>query len=157
VGDRLLGETFGGEWIGTPFSGGTQNSSPLLCAQSFTLERPVVSARLYATALGLYEFSINGSASGDDVFTRAGRIYNTRVSITATTSPPAAKAGDNACGAILGDGWYCGHVEWRGRQRYGDRPQLRAQIGSLRGRRHGDHRHGCIVENRFGPILESDC
>jgi alpha-L-rhamnosidase len=36
--------------------------------------------------------------------------------------------GGNAIGAMLGDGWYSGHVEFRGRQRYGDRPKLLAQL-----------------------------
>ncbi|MCC7230349.1 MAG: alpha-L-rhamnosidase N-terminal domain-containing protein, partial [Fimbriimonadaceae bacterium] len=38
------------------------------------------------------------------------------------------KTGQNAIGAILGDGWYCGNLGWRGRQLYGDRPKLLAQL-----------------------------
>jgi alpha-L-rhamnosidase len=38
------------------------------------------------------------------------------------------RAGENACGAILGDGWFCGHLHSDPRQTYGDRPRLLAQI-----------------------------
>ena len=41
---------------------------------------------------------------------------------------PLLKKGQNAFGTVLGDGWYCGHVGWYGRQHYGDRPMLLAQL-----------------------------
>jgi hypothetical protein len=43
--------------------------------------------------------------------------------VTALLSP-----GLNRIGAILGDGWYCGHIAWLGRQIYGERPKLLAQL-----------------------------
>jgi alpha-L-rhamnosidase len=36
--------------------------------------------------------------------------------------------GDNALGAILGDGWYCGRLNFNPRQNYGDRPKFLAQL-----------------------------
>ena len=41
---------------------------------------------------------------------------------------PLLRSGRNAFGAILGDGWYCGHVAHMARQHYGDRPRLLAQV-----------------------------
>lgn len=34
--------------------------------------------------------------------------------------------GENMIGALLGDGWYCGHVGFQGRQRYGERNATQA-------------------------------
>jgi hypothetical protein len=154
----LMGEPLGGEWIGTQFAGGSRNSSPAPYVRTdFSLGKPVQSARLYATALGVYEFSINGARVGNDVFAPGWTDYNTRVQYHVYDVTRLLQSGDNTCGAILGDGWYCGHLEWQGRERYGDRPKLRAQIvvtfedGSTQ-----------IVatdaswKTAFGPILESD-
>jgi alpha-L-rhamnosidase len=154
----LLDEPLGGEWIGSALAGGTRNSSPPpYVRKSFTIEKTVVSARLYATALGLYEFSINGNRVGNDVFTPGWTDYNTRVQYHCYDVTGLLHPGDNACGAILGDGWYSGHIEFRGRQRYGDRPQLRAQIVVT-----FDDGNTQIIatdeswKTAVGPILESD-
>ena len=154
----LLGESLDGEWIGTPFSGGTQNSSPApFLRKSFTLDKPIQSARLYVTALGIYEFSINGARVGEDVFAPGWTDYNKRVQYHVYDVSDLLQNGDNACGAILGDGWYCGQLEWRGRERYGDRPQLRAQIVVT----FEDGSTQLVATDSswkyaFGPILESD-
>jgi len=119
---------------------------------------PVVKkARLYITALGLYEVYLNGQRVGDDVLNPGWTDFRKRVryrvyDVTEMLSPAA-----NALGVILGDGWYCGNLEWRGRQFYGDRPKLLAQL--LVEFRDGTKK--CVVtdgtwKTSFGPILESD-
>ncbi len=154
----LMGETLSGQWIGSALSGGTQNSAPCpFLRKDFTIKKTVMSARLYATALGLYEYSINGQRVGDDVFTPGWTDYNTRVQYQTYDVTQLLQGGNNACGAILGDGWYCGHVEWRGRQRYGDRPKLRAEL--LLTFEDGSTQSIGTDESwkyAFGPILESD-
>ncbi|MEO5887828.1 MAG: alpha-L-rhamnosidase, partial [Anaerolineales bacterium] len=43
-----------GQWIGAPFSGGPRTSSPApYLRKEFKVTKPIASARLYATALGL--------------------------------------------------------------------------------------------------------
>jgi alpha-L-rhamnosidase len=125
----LLGEQLGGEWIGSSLAGGARNGAPApYLRKAFLLEGQIKSARLYATALGLYEYSINGTRVGNDVFTPGWTDYHTRVQLHTYDVTELLQNGNNACGAILGDGWYCGHVDWRDRQSYGDRPKLRAQL-----------------------------
>jgi alpha-L-rhamnosidase len=115
------------------------------------------SARLYATALGLYEFEINGQRVGDYELAPGWTDYNKRVQYQAYDVTECLRQGDNAIGAILGDGWYSGHVEWRGRQRYGDRPKLLAQLVVF----YEDGSNATIVtdgtwKTTFGPIVEAD-
>ena len=67
------------------------------------------------------------------------------------------RPGVNAAGAILGDGWYCGYLAWLGRQFYGDRPSLLAQLELS----FADGSTMVITSDptwrtAFGPILESD-
>src|SRR4029079_11133210 len=96
--------------------------------KSFAIASPVRSARLYVTALGLYEFEINGRRLGDAVLTPGRTEYRKRVPYEVFDVAEHLRAGDNACGAILGDGWYCGHLHSDPRQTYGDRPRLLAQL-----------------------------
>jgi alpha-L-rhamnosidase len=118
-----------GQWIGSPLRSGSHSSTacPYL-RKGFEVEKNVVSARLYATALGLYEFHINGERVGNDVFTPGWTNYAKRVQYHVYDVTSLLQNGANACGAILGDGWYCGFVGWTGRQVYGTQPQFLAQI-----------------------------
>ena len=73
----LLNQTeWQGKWIGSRVVGGplTMAAAPFL-RREFHLDRSPISARLYATALGLYEFHINGQRAGQDVFTPGRTEY----------------------------------------------------------------------------------
>jgi alpha-L-rhamnosidase len=67
------------------------------------------------------------------------------------------REGDNAIGCLLGDGWFCGYIAWKGRQNYGDRPEFLAalEVSFADGT-------SLIVgtddswKTTAGPILESD-
>ena len=118
-----------GSWIGSSLAGGPEVGAPSPYLRTlFNIGKKVASARLYATALGLYEFHLNGQRVGRDVFTPGWTDYATRVQYQAYDVTSLLRPGANAAGAILGDGWYCGHVGWRERGYYGDRPRLLAQL-----------------------------
>ena len=99
-----------------------------ICESNSNWTSLIESARLYVTALGLYEFEINGARVGDNVFAPGRTEYHKRVLYHVYDLLPLLRTGPNACGAILGDGWYCGHLHSDPRQTYGDRPRLRAQL-----------------------------
>ncbi|MCS6938244.1 MAG: glycoside hydrolase family 78 protein [Roseiflexaceae bacterium] len=145
-------------WIGASLVGGRWTTIPApFLRRSFTLDAPVAQARLYITALGLYECTINGQRVGQDFFTPGWTDYHRRVQYQVYDVTDLLREGENVIGVILGDGWYCGHVAWAGRQNYGDRPKLLAQLIIT----HADGSTQTIVSNRswryaFGPILESD-
>ncbi len=118
-----------GKWIAGALAGGKFASVPCpYLRKPFELEQPVVSARLYITALGLYEAWINGERVGEDIFTPGWTDYHKRVAYQTYDVTALVKPGQNAFGAVLGDGWYSGHVAAEGRQNYGDRPRLLAQL-----------------------------
>ena len=68
------------QWIGAAFTGGTRSTLPVpYVRKPFTLSAQVVSARLYITALGLFECSINGQPVGEDIFAPGWTDYHKRV------------------------------------------------------------------------------
>ncbi len=146
------------QWIGAPFVGDRMNSSPSpYLRKEFTLEKPIHAARLCATAVGLYECSINGSRIGDSLFTPGWTDYTQRIHYQVYDITPILHTGRNAIGAILGDGWGAGHIAWLGRQHYTDRPKFYGQVVVV----FSDGSRQVIPTDRTwkvseGPILTSD-
>ncbi|MFI0733614.1 glycoside hydrolase family 78 protein [Streptomyces sp. NPDC021225] len=103
--------------------------SPLL-RHEFELRGPVRSARLYATALGVYEAELNGSRIGDHVLAPGWTAYDKRLRYQTHDVTTLLRPGRNAFGAVLGDGWFRGRIGFDGRTRaiYGDRLAFLAQL-----------------------------
>ncbi len=146
------------QWIGAPFWGGPRTSSPApYLRKEFTLQKQFVTARLYATAIGLYECHLNGVRVGDALLTPGWTDYSRRIQYQVYDVTELLQSGANAFGAILGDGWGVGHIAWLGRQHYADRPQFLAQIVLT----YSDGSQEIIATDKSwkvtqGPILESD-
>lgn len=105
---------------------------------STTLEKSIRRATLYASALGAYEFHINGARVGDDYLNPGWTQFTTRLNPDARSRPhrvyyraydvtPLLSPGSNALGAILSTGWYAGHI-WAGAFNYGTVPELLAKL-----------------------------
>ncbi|NEB00394.1 family 78 glycoside hydrolase catalytic domain [Streptomyces sp. SID13726] len=90
--------------------------------------RAVARARLYATALGLYEAHLNGSRVGRDELAPGWTDYRTRVQYQTYDVTELLRPGANALGVCLAPGWYAGNVGMFGPGQYGQRPALRAQL-----------------------------
>ena len=90
----------------------------------------VTRARLYVTALGVYEAQINGAVVGDHVLDPGWTSYAHRLRYQTYDVTVLLREGRNAMGAILGDGWYRGRLGFGGGRRniYGDRLALLAQL-----------------------------
>jgi alpha-L-rhamnosidase len=120
-----LGE-WSGRWIGvsTADSARTAESAPSpYLKRSFTLEAPVKSARLYATALGVYEVHLNGARVGKGIFTPGWTDYHRRIEYQTYDVTPLLRRGENVLEAVLGDGWYAGTIGWeKKRHHYGPYP-----------------------------------
>jgi alpha-L-rhamnosidase len=103
---------------------------PPLLRRSFALHRPVVSARLYATAHGLYEMEINGARVGTDAFSPGWTVYGQRLRYYTYDVTDHLRQGDNSLGAWLADGWYRGRIGFNGgyRNLYGDKVAFLAQL-----------------------------
>ena len=76
--------------------------------RAFTVGQPVTSARLYVTALGLYEARLNGRRVGDGFLTPGWTDYRRRIAYQAYDVTSLLAEGENVLGAILADGWYAG-------------------------------------------------
>jgi alpha-L-rhamnosidase len=146
------------KWIGSSIAGGPRTGAPVpFLRNSVSLRRNLVEARLYATALGVYEFRLNGRKVGEDYFAPGWTDYNKRIQYQVYDVSNLLNEGENVLAAVLGDGWYCGNVEWRGRQLYGDRPWLLAQLVV----QYDDGSTETYATNEqwktsLGPVLESD-
>ncbi|MGP4010587.1 alpha-L-rhamnosidase [Streptomyces sp. 4N124] len=90
--------------------------------------RKVTRARLYATALGLYEAHLNGSRVGRDELAPGWTDYRTRVQYQTYDVTALMRPGANAIGAYLAPGWYAGNVGMFGPGQYGQHPALLAQL-----------------------------
>ncbi len=96
---------------------------------TFAVKGTVKSARAYVTSLGLYELEINGKRVGDQLFTPGWTSYHHRLQYQTYDVTGQLRAGENAIGATLGDGWYRGFLAWADRRAvYGDRLALRCQV-----------------------------
>lgn len=100
---------------------------PLL-RREFSVDRKVSRARIYATALGVYELSLNGSKVGDQQLAPGWTDYTKRIQYQTFDVTDRLVAGANTIGAMLGDGWYSGSIAWFGDKLYGERPELLAQL-----------------------------
>ena len=103
--------------------------SPLL-RREFTLRSGVAQARLYATALGVYEAEINGHTVGEHVLDPGWTSYAHRLRYHTFDVTALLAEGSNVLGATLGEGWYRGRLGFGSGRRniYGDRIALLAQL-----------------------------
>jgi alpha-L-rhamnosidase len=127
--------------------------------KEFTLNKTVKSARIYVTSLGLYELQLNRKKVGDEVFTPGWTSYNKRLQYQVYDVTTQLLRGNNAFGAILGDGWYRGHIGWgnNNRNRYGNKLALLLQMEVT----YDDNSKETIMTDSSwkwsnGPIVSSD-
>jgi alpha-L-rhamnosidase len=125
--------------------------------KDFKVDKTVTKARLFVTALGLYEVHLNGQRVGDHVLAPDWTAYNKRVRYQAYDVTPLVETGDNTMAALVGDGWYSGHVGAGGFQGWGSVTNLLAQLEVT----YSDGTTDDIVTDptwkvRSSPILSSD-
>ena len=96
--------------------------------KSFGIAKPVAKARLFATALGLYEMDLNGRRVGDIVFAPEWTDYAKRVRYQVYDVTALLAQGDNVLAGLVGPGWYCGHIGLGGFHTYGKSPAMLAQL-----------------------------
>jgi alpha-L-rhamnosidase len=152
------------QWIGLPDAAqvtgpdAKNRSGPAACLRrTFRAAKPIQSARLYASAKGLYKLYVNGQRVGNDIFTPGWTDYRKRIQYQTYDVTKQLKTGENALGVLLGDGWYCGFVAWAGRQNYGPFPRALVQLHIT----YADGTDETVVSDdswkaATGPILASD-
>lgn len=97
----------------------------------FSLAEPVRRATLYATARGVVELELNGERVGEESLTPGWTDYHQRIQYVAHDVTELLREGENALGAILGDGWYASFLSFRKKQAgalYGDETELLCEL-----------------------------
>lgn len=135
--------------------------------KDFVAEKHVRRATIYATALGVYELSLNGQRVTDQMFTPGWSDYRKRAYYNTFDATSFVQQGGNAIGAIVADGWYSGYLGFGllvgygpnrcGRYFYGKTPALCVQMEI----EYTDGTIETVVTDKNwktseGPIRESD-
>ncbi len=125
-----------------PSPAATGSRSPC-CAGSSSLDTPVVRARLYATAHGVYEAELNGAAVGDQVLAPGWTSYHHRLRYQTYDVTDLLVGGrQRASACTLADGWYRGYLGLRRQAGRLRRPHRRVRAAGGRPRRRDpDDRH----------------
>ena len=118
------------QWIAAQPPDAVNQEAPCpLLRTAFTAKAGITSARVYASALGLYELHLNGVKVGADLLTPGWTAYQARVQYQTYDVTALLQAGANALGAILGRGWYAGYFGLGDhKNNYGTQPALIAQL-----------------------------
>jgi alpha-L-rhamnosidase len=139
----LLGGSWPASWImvpdvgpegklpptGTSYDNGFSLDPCLYLRCPFTVDRPVASARLYATALGVYKARLNGAPVGDHELAPGWTDYNKRLAYQTFDVTDELVLGENVLAAVVSDGWYSGYVGYNRRKpaaHYGNKPEFLA-------------------------------
>lgn len=143
-----------GAWIGRTAGNRAYNEPCPYLRRGFTLREKPVRARVYATARGFFELSINGRKVGTDLFVPGWTDFNKRIHTLTYDVSALLRDGDNAIGAILGDGWYAGRIS---RGVYGHSVSLLFQLEA----EYADGRRDTICsgpdwKTSLGPLRASD-
>ncbi|KAB2340198.1 family 78 glycoside hydrolase catalytic domain [Actinomadura rudentiformis] len=90
--------------------------------------KTVKSARVYASAHGVYELSLNGRKVGDQFLAPGYTEYAKRIQSQTYDVTGLVREGGNGLGAKLGDGWWAGKIGLEGKGQYGHDLALVARL-----------------------------
>lgn len=79
---------------------------------AFQSRKNISSAKLYATAMGAFEFYINGKRVGEDWFAPGNSQYREVLGYTAYDVTQLIREGDNVMGALLLPAWFTGFMTY---------------------------------------------
>lgn len=117
---------FCAEWITHEFPE-KETACPVF-VKEFEVGKSIARARVYATALGVYEIKINGEKLGDAFFAPGWTNYKKRLQYQTYIADDLLKE-KNKLEITVGNGWYKGFLGFRCTpDHYGDRVALLAQI-----------------------------
>jgi alpha-L-rhamnosidase len=138
----LLDEDWSARWISPHEEGGRP---AYVLAGHVLLRDDIVRARLYATALGVYEAFVNGTRVGTTELSPGSTSYGDTLYAQAADVTGLLHSGANELEILLSDGWYRGsNGTWRRRDVWGTTTAARLQLHVL-------HADGMEVVAGTGP------
>ena len=117
-------------WITGNYTAKKKQRYPVDCfRKSFSLQKSVRSARLYATACGLYEARLDGRKIGNFCMAPGHTDYRKRVQYQTYDVTDMLGVGEHELTAQLADGWYRGSCgAWGRKNEYGTETKLLLQL-----------------------------
>lgn len=107
----------------------SRNSMPMLRTVFKTEPKRVDRARLYVTARGIYEMYLNGKRIGNDFYNPGLTQYPKTHLYQTYDVTNLLEKGENALGAMLGEGWWSGVLSFDAiHNHFGDRQSLLAKL-----------------------------
>jgi alpha-L-rhamnosidase len=118
------------KWITGDYFPDKKERYPVDCfRRTFEVRAPVERARLYITACGLYEATINGEKAGNAALAPGYTEYSKRIQYQTWDITGLIKLGENKFEGMLADGWYRGCVGCRNKRNvFGTETKLLAQL-----------------------------
>ncbi|MDR0495807.1 MAG: glycoside hydrolase family 78 protein [Treponema sp.] len=117
---------FKGNWITHGYDDDTEPCPVFI--REFSVAQKIKSARLYASALGIYEIALNGHKAGDAFFAPGWTSYRKRLQYQAY-DVTALLAEKNRIEITVARGWFSGQLKWDLKpHNYGSRNALWAQL-----------------------------
>ncbi len=101
---------------------------PMTFRKKFSVKKPVESARVYATAMGIYELELNAQKVGDEYFAPGFTSYKTRLQYQ-TYDVTSQLQADNTLTAHVAGGWAVGSFVFTRKNRvYAERQALLLEV-----------------------------
>lgn len=151
----LMDETnFPGKWI--THSLNAEDTRIPIFEKKFVANGNIEKARVYVTACGIYEISLNESKIGDQYFAPGWTAYQKRV-LYQTYDITSQIKKENKVSVAVGNGWYKGIIGFAYRPNfYGDRVALKAAVWV----KYSDHEEWVTTDESWetvtAEILESE-
>lgn len=125
---RLSESNWTANWITCPSDVVSSEQSPRF-RKAFHLDgKQIKSARLYATATGLYEARLNGKRIGDMYLAPGWTNYRDRLLYQSYDVTELIQE-DNVLSFTIGKGWYQGNLGWSGKKNiYGEESTFLAEL-----------------------------
>jgi alpha-L-rhamnosidase len=127
----LFGMPWQAEFISAETAADKATSKGTLLRKAFSLSssKPIASAWVHATALGIYQLFLNGERVGKDELTPGWTSYRHHLLYQTYDVTAQIQQGENAIGAELGAGWFKGDMGFsRHRNYYGEQTALLCQL-----------------------------
>lgn len=108
----MMGKGFKGQWItdgNYSFNEDKVSPVPMVFKKNFHLNKKIKSVKLYATAIGIYQLSLNGKRVGKDYFTPGFTSYKTNLQYqTYDITQDVLANGENTLYTTVSGGWAVG-------------------------------------------------
>lgn len=86
--------------------------------KTFTVGKAIKRATAFASALGAYELHLNGKPVDTDVLSPGWTDFSKRVHYLGYDVTARLQRGENALGAVLGDGWFASYLAFTDKRHY---------------------------------------